>query len=379
MRIDDPLLRHPLGGMDTATSIPELWKALQGFVAAAFPNNHSATLFLDAKERMPGALTLHSVPARHTPDWWKARSRITPTHGFLNQHPGIKLYNLVDIIPADARELRRGDFYRHVLKPEGFDKLLGLTLWEKDERKSILCVRRAFGQASFAPAEIALLLDLHPIFDRNLHRLEKLEEEKICRSSLQQFINLLPQGILLVNSRHEVIFANQEAYEDCAMWNLGVETARRMNSRAVFSVPAAFLEAYQMLMEEHYASALGEACNLAPMRTTLIHPEQPLLQADLSLVSLEVPLLARPYLFAQLLNRELLSTNASPLHNRQFAVLSRLTQREREVATLVRDGLSNEEIAGRLHKSLGTIKNQIQSIFAKLGINGRAKLISMLR
>ncbi|MGH7996994.1 MAG: response regulator transcription factor [Opitutaceae bacterium] len=373
------MLRNPLAGMDTASSVSDLWRSLQAFVRTAFPNHHSATLFLDAKERMPGALTLHSVPARHSPDWWKARSEVTPTHGFLNDHPGIKLYNLADILPPDRKRLRRSEFYRQVLMPEGFDKLLGLTLWEKDERKSILCVRRAFGQPAFSAPEIALLLDLHPIFDRNLRRLEKLEEEKICRSSLQQFINLLPQGILLVNSRYEVIFANQESYDACAMWNLGVETARRMNSRAVFSVPTAFLEAYQMLIERHYVEALGGSELAAPLRTTLIHPEEPQLQADLSLVSLEAPLLARPYLFAQLLNRKLLSSRASPLQDRQFAVLARLTQREREVAALVREGLGNGEIADRLHKSLGTVKNQIQSIFAKLGIDSRARLIWALR
>lgn len=60
-------------------------------------------------------------------------------------------------------------------------------------------------------------------------------------------------------------------------------------------------------------------------------------------------------------------------------MLAKLTLREREVALLVRDGLGNEEIATRLHKSVGTIKNQLQSIFAKLGITSRAKLISLLR
>ena len=65
--------------------------------------------------------------------------------------------------------------------------------------------------------------------------------------------------------------------------------------------------------------------------------------------------------------------------DRQMAVFSKLTQREREVALLVRDGLGNEAIAGRLHKGLGTVKNQLRSIFGKLEITSRAKLISMLR
>ena len=46
---------------------------------------------------------------------------------------------------------------------------------------------------------------------------------------------------------------------------------------------------------------------------------------------------------------------------------------------MVRDGLGNDEIAAQLHKGVGTVKNPLRSIFSKLEINSRAKLISMLR
>jgi DNA-binding CsgD family transcriptional regulator len=379
LRIDDPSLRRSLVDMEVAASVPELWKALRQFLDHTIPHSHSATLFLDAKEKNPGALTLHTAPSRRPPDWWKTRAKLSPTHAWLDAHPGVKLYSLEEILP-DRAKLKRSDFYRHVLMPEGWDKLLGLTLWEKNERKSILCLRRAFNQAPFTDTEKGLLLDLHPVLDRNLRRLEKHEEEVIARNSLQQFINLLPQGILLVNARHELVFANPEAFEACAAWNHGAQAARSLNGRDVFAVPPAFLETYHLLMEQHYAQALSDPNGHHPLeRRRLTHPALKHLQADLSLFSLDDPLLSRPYLFAQLVNREMLDAAAPAAMERQVTVLSRLTQREREVAQLVRDGLSNEEIAAHLHKSLGTVKNQLQSIFAKLEINSRAKLISLLR
>ncbi|MBL9214771.1 MAG: helix-turn-helix transcriptional regulator [Opitutaceae bacterium] len=379
LRLDDPALRRSLVDMQVAASVPELWKALHKLLQTAIPHHHSSTLFLDAKERNPGALTLHSHTSRRPADWWKARAKLSPTHAWLDAHPGVKLYSLDDIVP-DHVQLRRSDFYRHVLMPEGWDKLLGLTLWEQGERKSILCLRRAFNQAPFSEGDKALLLDLHPVLDRNLRRLEKHEEEVIARNSLQQFINLLPQGILLVNARHELVFANHEAFEACAAWNHGAQAARQLNGRAVFAVPPAFLEVYHELMGRHYAAALADPeAHHVPERRQLTHPVLRHLQADLSLFSLDDPLLSRPYLFAQLVNREVLDAKAPGALDRQVTVLSRLTQREREVALLVRDGLSNEEIASRLHKGLGTVKNQIQSVFTKLEINSRAKLISLLR
>jgi DNA-binding CsgD family transcriptional regulator len=379
LRLDDPTLRRSLVDMEVAASVPELWKALRQFLETSIPHSHSATLFLDAKERNPGALTLHTAPSRRPADWWKTRAKLSPTHAWLDAHPGVKLYSLDEIMP-DRAQLKRSDFYRHVLMPEGWDKLLGLTLWERNERKSILCLRRAFNQAPFTDGEKGLLLDLHPVLDRNLRRLEKHEEEVIARNSLQQFINLLPQGILLVNARHELVFANHEAFEACAAWNHGAQAARSLNGRAVFAVPPAFLESYHQLMEQHYAQALSDPNAHHPLeRRRLTHPSLKHLQADLSLFSLDDPLLSRPYLFAQLVNRDMLDAAAPAAMERQVTVLSRLTQREREVAQLVRDGLSNEEIAAHLHKGVGTVKNQLQSIFAKLEINSRAKLISLLR
>jgi len=105
-----------------------------------------------------------------------------------------------------------------------------------------------------------------------------------------------------VNAKRELVFANPEAFETCAMWNLGSDVARRMNSRAVFAIPPLFLETYEELLAEHYALALTPGNHLGGLRRKLAHPEQPGLRADLSLVAMDDPLLTRPYLFAQLIN-----------------------------------------------------------------------------
>ena len=49
-----------------------------------------------------------------------------------------------------------------------------------------------------------------------------------------------------------------------------------------------------------------------------------------------------------------------------------LTDREHDVLGLVRQGLSNKEIAGRLAISLGTVRAHLRSIFRKLDVPSRA-------
>ncbi len=54
--------------------------------------------------------------------------------------------------------------------------------------------------------------------------------------------------------------------------------------------------------------------------------------------------------------------------------LSALTDREREVAFAVADGLANPEIAAALYLSLGSVKAHISSALLKLGLDNRIQL-----
>jgi DNA-binding NarL/FixJ family response regulator len=58
---------------------------------------------------------------------------------------------------------------------------------------------------------------------------------------------------------------------------------------------------------------------------------------------------------------------------------SSLTAREREIAALIEQGLSNKEIAERLQIGLATVKNHVHNILTKLNATRRGQAAAMLR
>lgn len=58
--------------------------------------------------------------------------------------------------------------------------------------------------------------------------------------------------------------------------------------------------------------------------------------------------------------------------------LDDLTKREREVVELVRHGLTNKQIAERLHIEVATVKSHVHSILAKLNVERRAEVAALL-
>ncbi len=74
----------------------------------------------------------------------------------------------------------------------------------------------------------------------------------------------------------------------------------------------------------------------------------------------------------------------SALMNRNNApekksISDEMTSREKEICSLMAEGLTNSQIAAKLYISEGTVKNYISNIYDKTGIHDRVKLIVELK
>jgi DNA-binding NarL/FixJ family response regulator len=54
--------------------------------------------------------------------------------------------------------------------------------------------------------------------------------------------------------------------------------------------------------------------------------------------------------------------------------LAELSSREREIAELATDGMTNREIAASLHLSVKTVETHLRNVFAKLGVSSRLEV-----
>jgi DNA-binding CsgD family transcriptional regulator len=86
---------------------------------------------------------------------------------------------------------------------------------------------------------------------------------------------------------------------------------------------------------------------------------------------------------AELVRRRLRATGAKGIargrYNHARTDPQGLTQREREVHELLLLGLSNEDIARRLHRSTRTIEHHVSAVLDKLGLESRAEAIALSR
>ena len=62
-----------------------------------------------------------------------------------------------------------------------------------------------------------------------------------------------------------------------------------------------------------------------------------------------------------------------------FEVVETLTTQEATTLNLLAAGLSNKEIAGRMHLGVGTVKFHLAQIYQKLGVQGRGRVAAVAR
>jgi DNA-binding NarL/FixJ family response regulator len=184
------------------------------------------------------------------------------------------------------------------------------------------------------------------------------DDQESVRSAFEFFISAEP-GMRLVGSAADGIAAVEEIRRlrpDVALLDIrmpgidGIEVARRVRDDPEITTRVVMVTTFDL--DEHVLDALDAgACGF------LLKTAGPTLLVALISPSITLRLLAR------------LSGRA-----RERAGTVTLSPREEDVVRLVAQGLSNEEIGGRLHVTLSTVKTHLSNAQTKLDARNRVEL-----
>jgi len=365
----DPALEKPLLNLHRAMDVDSFWRAVQQVLSAAVPS-HVIGLSFHRNPVLPRVARC----TRPMPDKFFA---VEPLSDYAARPPRKKSVRLSDFFP-DRSGLVRSVFYRRYMAAQNCQYYVSLFFWERQRPICAIAILRTAKQGDFSNTEIKLLGKLYPQFLAALRRIESLERERFVRADFEEFLRQLPLPTMILRWNLKPIYQNRAAREFCAVWEKGPEEAKRTN--ATSPIPSEILDRCRALKEqwtnEQPRKRSGPLTNLKTEQVR--HPQLPNLRATIQLKQIKSASVARPHFFIACEDLCRNGERSGRLGFFRLPAFGRLTRREREVARLACEGRSNKEIAQNACLSLPTVKKHLHSVFRKLEVPSRSRLVAMM-
>src|SRR5947208_10370086 len=365
----DPSLEKTLLSLHAATNLSSFWKAIQQLLSAAMPNRLIG-LMLQPNPILP-MIARWTLPM---PDGFFAAE---PLKSYIAAQPRQRFVRISELF-SNRSSLMKSGFYRRYMAPRKCVHGIGLVFWKGHRLVCVIAIMRTATQGDLSPAEMKLLQQLYPQFLTALWRLRSLEREHSLRMDLEEFLSRLPLPTILLRWNLKPIYQNRAATDFCAVWEKGPEEAQLM--KVTSPIPSEILDRCRLLKQQWAQAQRPIAPQTGFKEERVHHPRSPHLRATLELKQLSSCGVAQPHFFIECedLRRDA-ARSTGPAASARLPHLVRLTRREQEVARLVCEGRSNQEIADDACLSLPMVKKHLHAIFRKLEVTSRSQLIALLR
>jgi DNA-binding CsgD family transcriptional regulator len=365
--IVDPRLEKPLLHLHAAIDVGSFWQAVQDVIGAAFPACFIGLTLQHSPISPRIAKSTKKLPGSFFP--------IMPIEKYFSAHPHRNIVFISDFFP-DERHFKGSSFYSGCMVPMNGRCAIGLFFWDIRRLLAAIIVVRNVQQGELSPREMRVIRHLHAQFQTALRRLRSRERERAVRVAFEQFMRCVPLPTALLRWNLRLVYRNQAATEFCALWQWGQSAARLIKLKA--PVPPEILDRCRVLKKQWEQQRLSGFAPVNFRSETVRHPTRHALRATISLKQISSATVARPHFLVEF---ESLSGSGAGYQTRDAALshLVRLTSREQNLARLVCDGRSNQEIADESGLSLETVKTHLHSIFCKLEVPSRSRLIALMR
>jgi DNA-binding CsgD family transcriptional regulator len=364
----DPILEKPLLSLHAAMNVGSFWKAIQQLLSAAMPNRLIG-LMLQPNPILP-------MIARWTAPMRDGFFTAEPLKNYIAGQPRQRFVRLSDLF-SNRSSLMKSAFYRRYMAPQKCAHGVCLLFWKNQRLICVIAIMRTATQGDLSPAEVKLLQHLYPHFLTVLCRLRSLEREHSLRMDLEEFLSRLPLPTILLRWNLKPIYQNRAARDFCTVWEKGPDEAKL--TKATSPIPTEILDRCRLLKQQWADAQRPVAPQTGFKEEHVRHPRSPHLRATLHLKQLSSAGVARPHFLIECEDlRSSAAVRTGPASVR-LPHLARLTRREQEVARLVCEGWSNQEIADDACLSLPMVKKHLHAIFRKLEVPSRSRLIALMR
>jgi DNA-binding CsgD family transcriptional regulator len=348
--------------------IDSFWIAVQGVVEAAV---RKSFVGLTLQNNPVLALTTQSngqIPA--------GAFDYNTLNLYLDENPRAESVHTRELFPTRSKLLKSW-FYRQYMAPVKCVYALFFFFWGSPRLICVITVMRTAKDGDFSAKESQLLAQLYPQFRTALQRLRSLERGHAARAALEEFLARLPLPTLLLRWDLKVIYQNSAARDFCELWEKGPAMARVMKPNA--PVPEGILDGCRLLKRRWTDSSHLEGPRPGMKPEMVHHPEHDYLRATVTLKQPPSSGVTRPSFLIECEELGHAGHAVETVSATRLPHLARLTKREQELTRLVCEGRSNQETADAAGLSVAMVKKHLHSIFRKLEVNSRSRLMTLMR
>lgn len=336
--------------------------------------------FVSALYRSDGGRLLRERDSRgrdYSPQFMKRYAELTPAVNAVLTTPGVKVLPSRVGLPSADEELHRSAFYREVMEPQGWRHAVALCFWNPPAAlfpSLVISLNRVSGRADFSNGDLKVLGRLHDVLQAAATRIEERENTQAIYDAIASAVRYERHGFMVVDSRLHVVRANLAAKQMCRNWwgtAEGSETARTTSVR----VPTPIFLAIEAMRKEWQDSLTGEITTQGIQRRRINVDGTARWSASITMLWPKADGIGEPAFVVEADYFDRLEPVAKP----SLKILElRLTRAEHAVAVAIASGLSNQEAAESLGKTVAAVKFLLHRIYQKHGIGSRTQLVAWM-
>jgi len=287
----------------------------------------------------------------------------------------------------DQRYVNRSEFYQDFVIPHGLRYIMGGNIFHSEDRDIFIAFNHVAGRPEFSREKLARASALQAHLTKWSAMMMHADALRGALSAGSNALEALDQGVIALNQRLQVIFANSEAQSilgpGLVRAGLGLQLIEGPNfyqrlrrvdltrvSETFTAVQTRQNESTRCLVSILAIAREGSANHMLPVGMQGMSSVEQLPGTEEGLFDG----LVRPNLVVLVCKSE----GANPIESEHLRQLFGLTPAESKLAAALAKGMSTRDYGDNNHVSINTIRTQIRALLAKTGAGNLRALVGML-